>query len=86
MSIISKGFATAGSHENTTFYHANSTYEVTLHDLLQDVLLSHPGVPLTAFKLGVYQQREPRVHGCIVQERDERSFLAIEVVKGGSSE
>jgi hypothetical protein len=32
---FSKGFSTAGHYEHVTFYHANSTHELSLHDLLQ---------------------------------------------------
>ena len=84
---FSKGFVTAGENEHITYYTASSSYPLSLHDLLQDALSHHPGVPLTSFKLGVYGRREPKAHGCCVTGRDERSYIGMELVveKGDSS-
>ncbi len=78
---LPKGFVTAGENEHITYYGASRAYPLSLHDLLQEALARHPGVPLTAFKLGVYTQREPKAHGCCVTGRDERSFIGVELVK-----
>lgn len=83
---FSKGFSTAGHYEHVTFYHANSTHELSLHDLLQYVLARYPGVPLTEFTFGVYGQRDPLAKGCVVTGRDEMSFIGLErMVKEGAS-